>query len=360
MPASMSKAERVLCALSREQPDCIPLYDLVSSRAFLDHWAGQAVTLENASTLIPQALDRSSLDMTRVFLPQAEGRRADDQGFTYERTDWFNEWQTGMPFDDMHGLLAFVNGEIERLEAYQPANPQAALAELLDWKVRYGETVIPASWAGEALQDAYIRIGLEWFSWLYAERPDLLRRWIDALHLALMRRLQSEAGCRAASPVAWIFADVAYKNRLLFSPGFLRQLGFFERLAEICGLYHSYGLKVIFHSDGFIGSILPDLVNAGVDAIAPVDTSAGMDLAELRQAYGHQLSFVGGIDVETILRAPSPETVREMTRQVIRRAGSGGGVILGASSEELFDTLPLENILAMHDTVRAYGSDPLG
>lgn len=351
----MRKDERVLCALSREEPDRIPLYDLVSSRAFIEYWGGQVLTLENARTLIPQALDRS-LDMTRIFLPEELGRRVDAQGFSYERTDWFNEWQVGMPFIDMPGLVSFVSTEIERLEAFQPADPAEALSELLDWKARFGQTVIPASWAGEPLQDAYIRIGLEWFSWLYAEQLHLLRRWIDAIHAALMRRLQSEAGCRVVSPVAWIFADIAYKNRLLFSPSFLRDLGFFHRLAEICDLYHSYRLKVIFHSDGFIGSVIPDLIQVGVDAIAPVDTASGMDLAALKRAFGGQLSFVGGIDVETILRSGSPVTVREKTRQLIRQAGYGGGLILGASSEELFDTLPLENILAMHDTVHEYGT----
>ncbi len=354
----MLKEERVLCALSREEPDRIPLYDLVSSRAFIEHWGGQALTLENASTLIPRALDRS-LDMTRIFLPEELGRRVDAQGFSYERTDWFNEWQIGMPFHDMPGLVSFVSNEIERLEAFRPADPAEALADLLGWKTRFGQTVIPASWAGEPLQDAYIRIGLEWFSWLYAEAPHLLRRWIDAIHAALMRRLQSEAGCQVVSPVAWIFADIAYKNRLLFSPSFLRDLGFFARLAEICDLYHSYQLKVIFHSDGFIGSIIPNLIQAGVDAIAPVDTAAGMDLAALKQAFGHQLSFVGGIDVETILRGGSPAAAREKTLQVIQQACPGGGLILGASSEELFDTLPLENILAMHDTVREFGVYPL-
>jgi uroporphyrinogen decarboxylase len=354
----MNKEERILCALSHAEPDRIPLYDLVSNRGFIEYWSGQALTLENANRLIPQALDRS-LDMTRVFLPEALGRRVDAQGFTYERIDWFNEWQVGLPFNNMPGLISFIAKEIDRLEAWLPPDPAAALADLLRWKVRFGETVIPASWAGEPLQDAYIRIGLDWFSWLYADQPALLRRWIDAIHTALMRRLQSESGCRVVSPVAWIFGDIAYKNRLLFSPAFLGELGFFQRLAEICSLYHGYQLKVIFHSDGFISSIIPDLIRAGVDAIAPIDTAAGMDLVTLKQAFGRRLCFVGGVDVETILRTGSPTSVREKTIQLIQQAGLDGGLILGASSEELFDTLPLENILAMHETVREYGQYPL-
>jgi len=52
----MRKEERVLCALSHEEPDRIPLYDLVSSRAFIEYWGGQALTLGNANTLIHRRL----------------------------------------------------------------------------------------------------------------------------------------------------------------------------------------------------------------------------------------------------------------------------------------------------------------
>jgi hypothetical protein len=347
----MTNEERILCALSREEPDVIPIYDLVSSPTFYQYYGGQPLTLENANELIPYALSRS-LDMTRIFLPGPLGRRTDAQGFTHERTDWFNEWQIGMPFQDMDGLVRFVKSEIERLDAQIPEDPAGERASLLQWKVRYGGTVIPASWAGEALQDAYIRIGLDWFVWLDAEHPELARRWVDAIHGSLMRRLQSEAGCREISPVAWLFADVAYKNRLMFSPAFLRKHGFFQRLTEIIDLYHSFDLKVIFHSDGDILPIVPELIAAGADAIAPIDTTAGMELGSLKRDFGDKLCFVGGIDVETVLRSGTPELVRQVTRQAIAEAGQGGGLILGSSSEELFDNLPLANILAMFETVR--------
>jgi len=133
--------------------------------------------------------------MTRIFLPEGSGRRIDAQGFSYERTDWFNEWQVGLPFNDMSGLLSFVSNEIERLEAFQPADPAGALLELLKWKARFGETVIPASWRG-------IFTGCLYPDWAGVVLLAVCRtvghaaRWIDASHAALMRRLQSESGCR--------------------------------------------------------------------------------------------------------------------------------------------------------------------
>jgi uroporphyrinogen decarboxylase len=350
--------QRILCALSREAPDRVPIYDLVSSRALIRHSGGEALTLENAGELIPRAL-RRCLDMTRVFLPEAPGKRVDAQGFSYERTDWFNEWQVGAPFADLDGLKRFIGAEIDRLEgAPPPGDTEREHAEALAWKRRFGETVIPASWAGEPLQDAYIRVGLDWFVWLDNDAPELARRWIDALHHRLMLRLQAEIRPREISPVAWIFADVAYKNRLMFSPAFLRRRGFFERLAEICDLYHARDLKVIFHSDGDILKIMPDLLHVGVDAVAPVDTAAGMTLPALKQAFGKRVAFVGGVDAESVLRNGSPHTIRAAVRDLIEAAAPGGGLVLGASSEELFEDFPLENILAFHEAVHEYGRYP--
>ena len=354
----MTPEERILCALGREEPDCVPLYDLVSSRALISYWAGQTLTIENADKLIPLALSHC-LDMTRVFLPSPLGRRVDEQGFTYERTDWFNEWQIGKPFQNMDGLRTFVQADIERQEAAIPADPRKELAEALEWKRRFRGTVIPASWAGEALQDAYIRVGLDWFVWLDADDPILTRRWIDALHSRLMRRLQSELDVRSISPVAWIFADVAYKNRLIFSPAFLDKSGFFQRLAEINDLYHSRDLKVIFHSDGDICKIIPKLISLGVDAIAPIDTAAGMALPALKAEYGDRLAFVGGVDAELVLRHGTQESIRATVRELIAQAAHGGGLILGASSEELLEDFPLENILTMHTAVREFGRYPI-
>ena len=52
--------------------------------------------------------------------------------------------------------------------------------------------VIPASTAGEALQDAYITLGLDRFVYVQAEAPDLVARWIDAMHQQTLRRLKTE------------------------------------------------------------------------------------------------------------------------------------------------------------------------
>jgi len=282
--AEMTKEERVVCALSREEPDRVPLYDLVDNSEIIQHYAGEKLTLENAHDVIPRALNRV-LDTTRVWMPHAPGRRVDDRGFAHERGDWWNEWQVSTPFHNMVELIAFVKDEIERLEAWQPTDTDAELKDALIWKERFGEVVIPASTAGEALSDAYILVGLDQFVYLESEAPDLVDRWLKALHARTMRRLQAQTRCREVSPIAWVFDDMAYKGRLMFSPRYLRAHRVFQNIAEICDMYHSYGLKVIFHSDGDIAPVVPDLIAAGVDALAPIDTPVNTKVA-LRSQLG--------------------------------------------------------------------------
>ena len=55
----MTKEERVVCALSLEEPDRVPLFDLVDNVAVMEHYAEQELTLDNAKDVIPLALSRA-------------------------------------------------------------------------------------------------------------------------------------------------------------------------------------------------------------------------------------------------------------------------------------------------------------
>jgi hypothetical protein len=351
----------VLCALSLEEPDKIPLYDLISHFGILSHYAGRKVTTDNAEELLPSAVSRV-LDTTRAWFPRPLGRRTDERGFVYERKEPFNEWMIDRPFHSREELIAFVRAEIERLESWSV--PDSAAREKLfetktELKQRFEGTVLPAATAGVALPDAFIPLGMDTFVYLEADEPALVRRWLEAIHGQTMARIGTESGFGRISPLAWIFADVAFKGKLIFSPEYLHSHSLFRNIADICDVYHSYGWKVIFHSDGYIRPIVPDLLDAGVDALAPVEIMAGMDLAELKETFGRRVAFVGGIDLKRI-RFGTPEEVRRLTLDAMHIMGPGGGFILGSDAEELDSGLPTENVLAMHETAIDRGRYPLG
>lgn len=355
----MTKEERILCALSREEPDRVPLYDLVSNFAVLSRYAGTEVTVENSVRTVPTAIN-AALDMTRPWLPSALTRRVDERGFVHEYKDPFTEWVVDRPFKNEDETATFIESDIERLRNWKA--PQGSvygdqLQQRRELKALYGGTVLPASMAGEALSEAYILLGLDRFVVIESQNHDLMERWCAALHHQVMESISSDSECRSLSPVAWIFNDIAYKGRLMFSPEYLRQHDVFRHIAEMCSLYHSLGLKVIYHSDGYIRPVIPDLIDAGVDAIAPVEIVSGLDLRELKDLFGKKIAFVGGLDMG-ILCFGDAEQVRRTTIETLRIMAPGGGFILGSDSEELIDAIPVENVLAMHETAKESGKYP--
>ena len=89
----------------------------------------------------------------------------------------------------------------------------------------------------------------------------------------------------------------------------------FPRLQEIVKAFHSKGLRVVFHSDGNLMPILPDLVACGIDGLNPIDAMGGMDLGVLKATYGDQLTLIGSIDCSHLLVFGDPEEVRSRVRE---------------------------------------------
>ena len=63
---------------------------------------------------------------------------------------------------------------------------------------------------------------------------------------------------------------------------------------------HSYDLPVVIHSCGYVAPLVPGLIEAGMDCLQAMEVKAGMDLVELKQAYGDQIAFFGGMDIRTL------------------------------------------------------------
>ena len=62
-------------------------------------------------------------------------------------------------------------------------------------------------------------------------------------------------------------------------------------------------VKIFYHSCGAIASLIPDLIESGIDILNPVQVSAaGMDTRELKRRFGKDLTFYGGgVDTQRVL-----------------------------------------------------------
>jgi len=144
--------------------------------------------------------------------------------------------------------------------------------------------------------------------------------------------------------------DWGSKTGMIFSPGMWRRF-IKPRLAIIYQRCHDAGVYVGQHSDGKIQDIFPDLIEIGLDIFNPLEPAA-MDPLEMKQRFGDQVTFYGGVDVERTLPFGTPEAVRAEVRERAATLGKGGGYILQTSHHVLWDT-PLENAVAYVEEVRA-------
>jgi uroporphyrinogen decarboxylase len=100
--------------------------------------------------------------------------------------------------------------------------------------------------------------------------------------------------------------------------------------------------------EGGINGFIPRLIELGVDRLNPIQpVGPDMQPGALKAAYGRQLSFHGGIDMQHLLPHGTPEQVTAEARRYGELLGAGGGYILGPA--HLFQPdVPPENILAVY------------
>ena len=152
--------------------------------------------------------------------------------------------------------------------------------------------------------------------------------------------------------------DLASQNKCLVNPELYRKLikprhtklfTFIKRPARV-------PVKIFYHSCGAIFSILPDLIESGIDVLNPVQVSAtGMDTGELKKHFGTQITFYGGgVDTQHVLPHGTPQQVRDEVKRRINDLAPGGGFIFNTVHNIQAD-VPPENIVAMWEALREFG-----
>ena len=112
----------------------------------------------------------------------------------------------------------------------------------------------------------------------------------------------------------------------------------------------SYGLKVIYHSCGSIHSIIPDLIEAGVDAIHPIQALAkDMEACKLQRDFGSRVTFCGGVDAQNLLVHGSPQQIKKKVMELKQIFPTG--LIISPSHEAILPDVDPANIEALFNAV---------
>ena len=113
-------------------------------------------------------------------------------------------------------------------------------------------------------------------------------------------------------------------------------------------------VKVMLHCCGGIRELLPDIIEAGADAINPVQISCrGMDARQLKADFGNDITFWGGgCDTRDVLSNATPQQVAEHVKRQVEILRPGGGFVF-QQVHNVLANVPPENIVAMFDAVNA-------
>ena len=127
-------------------------------------------------------------------------------------------------------------------------------------------------------------------------------------------------------------------------------------LKRLCDLGHSYGLINQLHCCGGIYEYIPSMIAAGIDGLHALQPCCGgMDLKRLKTEFGDRMVFNGAIDSQHTLIENNVAGVIADTRTVLKTMMPNGGYIAGASHDTILEETPLDNVLAMFDTIHEFG-----
>lgn len=186
--------------------------------------------------------------------------------------------------------------------------------------------------------------------------PEKVEELLDALlerHLANLAKI-----CESVGDVVDIIRfgdDLGMDTGPFMRPETYQKL-FKPRHAQLCDFVHTHSSMATFlHSCGSINQVLPDLIEAGIDVINPVQTSSkDMEADKLKRQFGDDITFWGGgCDTRHVLNHGTPQEVRDHVQRNIEILAPGGGFVFNTVHNIMPDVSPA-NIEAMFETVEQY------
>ncbi len=139
----------------------------------------------------------------------------------------------------------------------------------------------------------------------------------------------------------WLYEDLGYKQRLFASPKTLAEL-IFPYFAEMVEFFHSYDLPVVLHTCGYVEPALDLIVEAGFDALNPMEVKAGNKPLEIADKYADKLAFIGGLDAR-ILESHDRDLIRREVTALVEGMKQRGACFVYASDHSISTNVDYED-----------------
>jgi len=173
----------------------------------------------------------------------------------------------------------------------------------------------------------------------YYLQPELMHDVIRTLTDTSLRVLERVTE-RVVIDQLSVHEDMAGKGGPLIGPDTVRT--FISPYYKACwDLVSGRGTRLFNQdSDGFMVPLLETFLECGINVMHPCEPAAGMDMVEVRKAYGTRLAILGGID-KHVLRESKAAIDRELEYKMQPLMQQGGTVF--ALDHRIPNGTPLEN-----------------
>jgi uroporphyrinogen decarboxylase len=208
---------------------------------------------------------------------------------------------------------------------------------------------------GKVFTNVWWLMGLEGMSLALADDPELVEALFEKVARFQYRVFERMLSFDCVGAI-WHADDIAFNTQLLVSPRILRR-HVFPWYHEMNRVTHARGRLTVYHSDGALQEVLPDIVACGFDGLNPIEPGA-MDITTVKREYGSRLSIIGNIDLRYTLTRGTPDEVRAEVKQRIHDLAPGGGYAV-SSSNSVPEYVPLANFNAMREATFSYGRYPI-
>lgn len=363
----MNSKERVLTAVEGKKPDRVPASLNASPWVVqrLKEELGVSADKELMDSLGIDIFDMRGLDIKGKIAPRYVGppvHRASTNTWTGDPLPLWGidqkvvDTQHGKMFQIVRPPLADVN-TLEELEDYDWPTPDLFEYDNLSVELKkWSDYAVLCSGASIYQHPTFLR-GMDKLLMDLTVNPDIANFFINKFtdfYTEYYARMFEEAG--DLIDLFWIADDFGMQDRLIMSPEQFEEY-FLPRLKKLIDMAKSYGAKVLLHSDGNIRSIIPDLIEAGVDILDPIQPEAeGMEPASIKEDFGDKLCLRGGISAQNVLSTATVSEVEEEVKKKIEQLGcGGGGYILSPGHPVLQVDIKTKNIIAMYKTCQKYG-----
>ncbi len=367
------KRERLLAAVEFKPADRLPVQGWNGTIAGIERITGRADYRTNAKAVFAQAMNAWDVDVLLQFvLPDRQDRQCGPnaevktrEGLQSAVYGMLSRWvEAHGPWSSPEAFADFCRALPSAKEAAHFVDAEIVATRWLELN-RWGEFLKPIVWVPGHLCGTvpwmwYSCVGYENYLMAHSLYPEAVERLFA--FCGEEGRLRNNAIARAIRdngliPLVYSGEDICGNDGPMCSPKALREV-YFPHVKRAVAPLIDAGIHWLWHSDGNILPILPDLLGCGIDGFQGFEEDKGMDMPALAATpcRNGRLPFLcAGVNVTTTMYT-TPEQIRADVDRLGSLAGKrGGGVILSTSST-LMENTPVENVLAFYDAARYAGS----